>query len=330
MPDEPRTVVIAGDGAGDRARLVAEAHNWPLLAEPTSGARTGPNALPCYASALRTEAGRALAAQVRQVIVVGRPTLSRPIHRLIERAPVLYVAGHGARWREAPRHAERVLHVVPDEWLQLGKRDNEWMQAWGQACEAVPGVGREWGARTVARVVVEKLGPDDVALIGSSGPIRMVDDIAPVWEPGNAPTLVANRGLSGIDGTTSTAFGLAFGLGKPVTALIGDVTFLHDAGGLLVGIDEPTPDVRIVVVNDGGGTIFSSLEHSAANPAHLRRVFTTPHRVDLGALATAYGASYTLVEGKGDLKKALRKPPVGVEVIEARVISARDLGFEGV
>src|SRR5690606_31573782 len=104
-------VVIAGDGAGDRARLVAEAHNWPLLAEPTSGARTGPNALPCYAAALRTDAGRALAEQVRQVIVVGRPTLSRPIQHLIDKAPALYVAGHGARWREAPRHAERVLHA---------------------------------------------------------------------------------------------------------------------------------------------------------------------------------------------------------------------------
>lgn len=330
LPDEPRTVVIAGDGAGDRARLVAEAHNWPLLAEPTSGARTGPNALPCYAAALRTDAGQALAAQVRQVVVVGRPTLSRPIQQLIDRAPALYVAGHGARWREAPRHAERVVHAVPDEWLQLGKRDSEWVRAWGQACEAVPGVGREWGPRTVARVVVEELGSDDVALIGSSGPIRMVDDIAPVWEPGTAPTLVANRGLSGIDGTTSTAIGIALALGKPVTALMGDVTFLHDAGGLLVGTDEVRPNVRIVVVNDGGGTIFASLEHSSANPENLRRVFTTPHDADLNAIAKAYGASYTLVESKSDLKKALTRPLTGIDVVEARVIAPRDLGFVGV
>ena len=319
LPDVARTVVIAGDGAGDRARLVAQAHHWPLLAEPTSGARTGPSALPRYVAALGTAAGMELAAQVEQVVVVGRPTLSRPIQRLIRDASALFVAGHGARWREAPRHATRVLPSVPDEWLQPGTRDSSWLRAWEQVCDALPSADDAWGARTVARAVIESLGPSDVALVGSSGPIRSVDDVAPIWEVGQAPTLLANRGLAGIDGTTSTAIGVALAVGQGVTALMGDVTFLHDAGGLLIGPHERTPNLRIVVVNDGGGTIFSSLEHAAAEPAHVRRVFTTPHAVRLDALARAYGMAHTAVASLPDLETALRRPISGCEVVEALV-----------
>jgi 2-succinyl-5-enolpyruvyl-6-hydroxy-3-cyclohexene-1-carboxylate synthase len=169
----------------------------------------------------------------------------------------------------------------------------------------------------VARAFVSSLAADDVALLGSSGPIRMVDAVAPVWTPGHAPTLFANRGLAGIDGTVSTAMGLALALGRPTSALMGDVTFLHDVGGLLVGTQERVPDLRIVVVNDGGGTIFGRLEHAAAAPANVRRVFTTPHAVDLAALAVAYGATHTRVKSVGGLTRALAKAPVGVHIVEA-------------
>jgi 2-succinyl-5-enolpyruvyl-6-hydroxy-3-cyclohexene-1-carboxylate synthase len=315
--DGSHGVVIAGDGAGDDARLVAEARGWPLLAEPTSGARSGDHALVHYVELLASDSGKELAARVRHVVVIGRPTLSRPVQRLIDSAPSLLVASHGARWREVPRHAERVLPAVPDEWFQPGKTDDAWLAEWRSACAAVPAPSELWGARAVADVFVSSLTSDDVALLGSSGPIRMVDAVAPVWKPGQAPTLVANRGLAGIDGTVSTAMGLALALGRPISALMGDVTFLHDVGGLLVGSEERIPDLRIVVVNDGGGTIFGRLEHSKASPENMRRVFTTPHRVDFASLAAAYGATHTLVKSEGGLARALAKPPVGVHVVEA-------------
>src|SRR5690606_26386250 len=109
---------------------------------------------------------------------------------------------------------------------------------------------------------------------------------------------VANRGLSGIDGTVSTAVGLALGLGQSggdgprITALMGDLTFLHDVGGLLIGPLEPRPHLRIVVVNDGGGTIFSAMEHATGDPSHLERFFTTPHGVDISAVCAAYGVRH--------------------------------------
>jgi 2-succinyl-5-enolpyruvyl-6-hydroxy-3-cyclohexene-1-carboxylate synthase len=317
LPDGARGVVIAGDGAGDDARRVAEARGWPLFAEPTSGARSGDHALVHYVELLASAVGQELAERVHHVVVIGRPTLSRPVQRLIDAAPSLFVASHGARWREAPRHAERVLPAVPDEWLVPGVTDDAWLADWRRACAAVQAPSERWDGRAVARAFVASLGADDVAMLGSSGPIRMVDAVAPAWPVGHAPTLRANRGLAGIDGTVSTAMGLALALGRPTSALMGDVTFLHDVGGLLVGTEERVPDLRIVVVNDGGGTIFGRLEHAAAAPANVRRVFTTPHAVDLAALALAYGATHTRVKSVGGLSRALAKPPVGIHIVEA-------------
>jgi 2-succinyl-5-enolpyruvyl-6-hydroxy-3-cyclohexene-1-carboxylate synthase len=312
-------IVIAGDGAGDEARLVAEARGWPLLAEPTSGARSGSNALVHYVELLATAAGQELAARVDHVVVIGRPTLSRPVQRLIDSASSLLVASHGARWREAPRHADRVLPAVPEEWFLQGTGDDAWLDEWRRGCAAAATPSEGWDARAVAGAFVASLGTGDVALLGSSGPIRMVDAVAPVWAVGHAPALVANRGLAGIDGTVSTAMGVALALAKPVSALMGDVTFLHDVGGLLVGSEERTPDLRIVVVNDGGGTIFGRLEHAKAPPQNVRRVFTTPHHMDFAPLAAAYGATHTRVASVAELTAALAKPPVGVHIVEAVV-----------
>ncbi|WP_084105165.1 2-succinyl-5-enolpyruvyl-6-hydroxy-3-cyclohexene-1-carboxylic-acid synthase [Demequina sp. NBRC 110056] len=324
LPGVERGVVIAGDGAGEAARAVAEAHGWPLLAEPTSGARAGDACVAGYLPLLRSPEGQALADQVHQVVVIGRPTLTRPVQQLIARAPALYVAAHGARWREAPRHADRVLRSVPASWsarddgqLELG--DSAWLARWHAASAAVTEEERPWGKRAIARTFLASLSPRSIALLGSSGPIRAVDAIAPAWAPEEAPVLLANRGLAGIDGTVSTAVGLALAAGQPVAALMGDVTFLHDVGGLLVGPREHRPRLRIVVVNDGGGTIFAGLEHSQADARNVERVFTTPHGADLGSLCAGYGVGHTVVRGADALSRALAAPPVGIEVVEARL-----------
>lgn len=327
LPDVERGIVIAGDGAGDVARLVAEAHGWPLFAEPTSGARSGPNAVSGYVAALGTAAGHELADKAEQIIVIGRPTLSRPITSLVQHAKALYVAGHGARWREAPRHAERVLPSVPEEWLTRPDRsshwndpegaDSRWLVAWRRAVKGLVGGPYDWGGQAVAARFMASLGSGDLALIGSSGPIRAVDAVAPVWPAGEGPALVANRGLAGIDGTISTAIGMALAWDRPVSALMGDVTFVHDAGGLLIGPEERRPDVRIVVVNDGGGTIFKKLEHSQAPSDAVRRVFTTPHDVSIAQLAKAYGASHVRVKDSEKLRAALAQPISGVQIVEA-------------
>ena len=152
---------------------------------------------------------------------------------------------------------------------------------------------------------------------GASNPLRDLDLVADWAEP---PLVVANRGLSGIDGTLSTASGVAFGLRCPVTAYVGDLTFLHDAGSLLVGPLEARPDLRVVVANDGGGSVFATLEHG--DPAHERgfeRVFAAPHGADLAALCAGYGVAHVRVTNAAALAEALAAPVVGRQVVEVAV-----------
>ena len=113
-------------------------------------------------------------------------------------------------------------------------------------------------------------------------------------------------------------------LGRPRSsrafALLGDVTFLHDTNGLVVGPDEQRPDLTIVVVNDDGGSIFASLEQGDPTYADsYERLFGTPHHVDLAALCAATRTPHWRVDSLPELRQALASPNGGIEVVEAVV-----------
>jgi 2-succinyl-5-enolpyruvyl-6-hydroxy-3-cyclohexene-1-carboxylate synthase len=131
--------------------------------------------------------------------------------------------------------------------------------------------------------------------------------------------VLASRGASGIDGLVSSAIGAALAHqaagGGPAIAVLGDLAFLHDAPGLMLGPQEPRPDLCLVVVNNDGGGIFSDLEQ-AAFPGPFERVFGTPHGCDLGALARAAGLAHARLERAGDLPAALAGR--GLRVVEVR------------
>jgi len=319
LPTAERGVVVAGDRAGPAAATIAASRGWPLLAEPTSGARAGASVVPAYAALLATQEGKALIDETEFVLLIGRATLSRGVRALIDGAATLWVARHGSPWREAPVRAELVVPDVPFDWIRAGGGSAEgrsWLARWHDAATAPRTTA--WGIDAIAATVLESVGEAPL-VVGSSLAIRAVDAVLPGAPAHDARRIVANRGLAGIDGTLATASGLALGLDEPVTALVGDLTFLHDAGGLLVGPLERRPSLRIVVVNDNGGGIFSGIEHAGADPDAFARVFTTPHGVDLGTVAHAYGASHERVADVEGLRRALANPPVGVEVIEATI-----------
>jgi 2-succinyl-5-enolpyruvyl-6-hydroxy-3-cyclohexene-1-carboxylate synthase len=113
-------------------------------------------------------------------------------------------------------------------------------------------------------------------------------------------------------------------LGRPDAsrslALLGDLTFLHDANGLLAGPREPRPDLTLVVVNDDGGSIFATLEQGATGyAAGFERLFGTPQGADLQALCAASHTAYQRVGSVGELRAALAEQTTGVRVVEARV-----------
>jgi 2-succinyl-5-enolpyruvyl-6-hydroxy-3-cyclohexene-1-carboxylate synthase len=334
IADGVPTVVVAGDGAGPVARRVAEANGWPLLAEPSSGARGGPNAVPAYRLLLDEET---LGGAVRRVVVLGRPTLSRPVQALLGRGDVesLVVAPSGADWVDAPRAATQVATEVPPALLAgtgpAGPAEEAWLARWRAAGAAAAGAvdavltaacgDGPLPGPAVARAVAAACGTDDVLVVGSSNPVRDLDLAAGWTEP---PLVVANRGLAGIDGTLSTAAGVALALGRPVRAYVGDLTFLHDVGGLLVGPLEQEPELQVVVANDDGGSIFATLEHGEPERADVfERVFGTPHGADLAALCAGYGVAHTRVTDLHALTAALAGPVRGRGVVEVVVDRTR-------
>jgi 2-succinyl-5-enolpyruvyl-6-hydroxy-3-cyclohexene-1-carboxylate synthase len=360
LPAGPRTVVVAGDGAGSEARTVAEAASWPLLAEPSSGARSGPNALAAYRLLLEH-----LGCDIERVVVFGRPTLSRPVTTLLSREDVeLVVCSERTEWPDVGHRAALVTPRVAPEWVEPGASRAEpdaWLARWLDADRAARAAVRATVDDTaisgiqVAREVASAVPVGGLLVVGSSNPIRDVDLADPWDDPladvrGAASTddissgegrltstgqrvLLANRGLSGIDGTVSTAIGAALAHAArgaesgPAYALMGDLTFLHDSTGLVIGPEEPRPDLCIVVVNDDGGGIFGLLEQGGAEHAHaFERIFGTPTRVDLAALCAATGTAHVRAETAQQLHAALAPEP-GIRVVEVPVdrTAAQDL-----
>ena len=174
----------------------------------------------------------------------------------------------------------------------------------------------------VAGAVARALPAGGLLLVGASNPIRDLDLMVPRYEVGARRLVIANRGLAGIDGTVSTAVGAA--LGRPhstrALALMGDVTFVHDLTGLVLGVSQAAPDLTIVVVNDDGGSIFASLEQGAPDYAdRYDALFGTPHGVDLAAVCAATRTAHLRVTSLPELEQALASPNGGVEVVEAVV-----------
>ena len=325
-----RTLVIAGDG-GSAARILAERAGWPLLAEPTSGARVGVNAIRTYRLLLSGE----LAQHVERVVVLGHPTLSRPVTRLISREDVEVVAAPGPGGVVTdPGRVARHLGLVPTVSDAAPTADDQdWLDSWRVADDAlsarvdelVDGLP-ELDALHVAREVAAAVGPYATLVAGSSNPVRDLDLMTVPYPPHEHRFVVGNRGLAGIDGTVSSAVGVALGRREAsrTLALLGDVTFLHDANGLVIGPGEPRPDLTLVVVNDDGGSIFATLEQGAdPYAAAFERVFGTPHGVDLEALCAATHTAYTRVDTVAALRTALARAPGGIHVVEARVDWAR-------
>jgi len=322
-----RTVVVAGDGEGYEARLLADPSAFPVLAEPGSDAGPSTAAVPAYRHLLALPG---LGADVERVVVYGRPTLTRPVTALLARpdVEVVHVAlpGQGGPGREHRRVSAvmaRMALAADLEWLE------RWLLAGRRARQAVDVVLDTWDglsglhvARSVARAQ-EALPVDGPNLfVAASSVVRDLDLV--MDHSVEQPLVHASRGLSGIDGSLSTAAGIALGRSTPVRALVGDLAFLHDTNGLLVGPTEERPPVQVVVANDGGGSIFGLIEHGEDRFAEVHeRYFATPQDVDLAGLCRAHGVPHRLVGTEAELDEVLRDWDGSSQVLEVAVDRSR-------
>jgi 2-succinyl-5-enolpyruvyl-6-hydroxy-3-cyclohexene-1-carboxylate synthase len=151
-------------------------------------------------------------------------------------------------------------------------------------------------------------------VVASSMPIRDVEWYVPDTDP---TRVVANRGANGIDGTVATAIGVALATAAtgPTFVLVGDVAFLHDSSSL-VGLARRGLDLRIVVVDNDGGGIFSFLPQVDLVPAdRFELLYGTPHGTDLVGLARAHGLDAERVDTRAVLETRLTRPGTTVTVI---------------
>ncbi len=317
------TVVVAGHGAAAHPDLA----EVPTVAEPTA---PQPDT-PLHPLALDHLAPR-------QAIICGRPTLHRSVARLLADPQVqVFALTTGPRWPDVSGNvcATGTRAVVsgrqPEGWVAECARSDAAARA---AVAAELDATAEITGLHVARAVAAAVAPGDQLVVGASNPIR---DLALAGRVAPGVRVLSNRGVAGIDGINSTAIGAALAADADDTrdapgtvALLGDLTFIHDATGLVIGPDEPRPrSLRIVVANDDGGGIFGLLEQGdprygrGAYAGAYERIFGTPHRTDLAALCAGFAIPLRRVS-LAELPAALHAPipSGGIEVLE--VVTRRE------
>lgn len=324
-------LIVAGDGThpNDQKNLVShcERLGWPLIAEPTSGV--------CYGDTL-VKSGPWLASSPdfvnkntpEVVIILGRPTLSHDVTSLIGRAREVIQFDPDARGWNPSRRAthlvigclsyllEDVEHPSDTAWI------SRWKAADAKALEAISNaVETDHGAVTAVRNLVADLESDPeprLLVVGSSSPIRIINETVPQIR---GVSVIANRGVSGIDGFVSTAIGAALSTGRRTLAITGDLSFLHDLPGLVLPSDpgEPIPDLTIVVLNNDGGSIFYRLGHlKVVDEDVFHRVFTTPHGLSPALIARSMGYEAVRLTEAELIASTVAKIPAkpGIKIVE--------------
>ncbi|HEY3672547.1 MAG TPA: 2-succinyl-5-enolpyruvyl-6-hydroxy-3-cyclohexene-1-carboxylic-acid synthase [Acidimicrobiia bacterium] len=329
IADRPRGLIVAGWGAGVRSSTVlrfAEVAGWPVLADPLSNLRV-PGTIAAYDPLLRVT-GFADGHAPDVVLRIGGPTTNKPLVQWLDAAVDQVLVDPDGAWLD-PLHGVSG-RMVADPELLLGALadavdvivDEEWVRTWTEADTTaraaidalIDGWEQPFEGR-IARDVVRAIPADASLVVASSMPVRDVESFARARDE---VTFHANRGVNGIDGFVSTVLGIAAGSDDATVALVGDLCFLHDSNGLLGAVDRGL-DATFVVVDNGGGGIFSFLPQ-ADLPDHFETLFGTPQAVDLGALATVHGIPVTEVGAAAELEPALvgAIDSGGVQVVRVR------------
>lgn len=382
-----RGVIVVGDN--DDAELahyaasLAHAWGWPLLAEPTSLVRTNANAVAAYSALLAGgdvsvgADGAQLSQEIEQLLVVGHPTLTRPIGALLAREDIYQVVlTNRARWSDVSGCAAYVTTLeqalsslnTPTGGAEAGAEAGAdadaggdasasaaagagagvgknvpsplWLQRWLQAgqqqlnatsvTKAAQMALTTWQATSQyeshsqsTAIHSDGLESSVTLMAASSMTIRYLDARLPAGRqlkkmPG---PVVANRGLAGIDGTISTAVGLAWASGQPVRVIIGDLAAAHDLTGLVKAVTENEVDLQVIVLDDHGGKIFSGLEYGASELSnYFPRFFTTAQQVDFAQAAAAFGAHVSVIDDVDGLQSLLSKTIEGRSLVHVKLV----------
>jgi 2-succinyl-5-enolpyruvyl-6-hydroxy-3-cyclohexene-1-carboxylate synthase len=331
-----RGALVCGPGSGElataAARLAAAA-GWPLLAEPTSGTRCGPHdrshVIAHYDALLRCE-DWAGAHRPELVVRLGDAPTSKPLRAWLARTRQLVVDPHAA-WHEPTRIAESMIDAEPELLCSaladaLGERADpeDWVASWRRADALVPpaleGAPDPFEPKAYA-ALAGAVPAHSILWVGSSMPIRDVETFFPQTD---VPLrFLANRGANGIDGVTSSAVGAALAAGEARTFLLtGELSLLHDLGGLLAARRHGV-GLTVICVNNGGGGIFDFLPIAEHADARLyEEHVATPSGVPIAEVAALAGLDHATATTPAEVRSAALRPGL-VEVRTDRAANVR-------
>jgi 2-succinyl-5-enolpyruvyl-6-hydroxy-3-cyclohexene-1-carboxylate synthase len=280
--------------------------NWPVFSEdPISF----PQSI-AHASLFLSDPQIAAKLTLENVIVIGRTTLSRSINTFINLAKKVIVIDPRTADIDSKREADLILKALPNEVVSVKSDQSIWHVASDAA--AIQLENLVWSEQLAITTICELLPDESALFVGSSRPVRDIEAFA---HPRSGVSVFANRGLAGIDGNISTVFGVTNEFER-TTAILGDLTFLHDISALT---NATVGNLRIFVIDNNGGGIFSTLPQ--ANTGNFEQLFGTPHNLDLLKVIAGFGVSVIKITNLGELQSAASKEIKGFEVVVVNVPS---------
>ena len=280
--------------------------NWPVISEdPISF----PQSI-AHASLFLSDPQIAAKLTPENVIVIGRTTLSRSTNTFINLAKKVIVIDPRTTDIDSKREADLILKALPTEVVSVKSDQSIWHVASDAA--AIQLENLVWSEQLAITTICELLPDESALFVGSSRPVRDIEAFA---HPRSGVSVFANRGLAGIDGNISTVFGVTNEFER-TTAILGDLTFLHDISALT---NATVGNLRIFVIDNNGGGIFSTLPQ--ANTGNFEQLFGTPHNLDLLKVIAGFGVSVVKITNLGELQSVASKEIKGFEVVVVNVPS---------
>ena len=342
LPPDARGVIVVGpsqpeDPASFAAAIgeLARRLRWPVLAEGLSPVRNHaanvPTLVTTYDAILRSaSAARRLAPEV--VFCVGGWPTSKVLRGWLEaHDPLIWLAAGRFDNRDALHGRTRACFLdLPALAASFPARpgggyERSWNQHEQKARATLDDrlqATSELIEPKAAWVLARHLPDATPLFIANSMPVRDVEYVWPAAARGVRP--LCNRGANGIDGTLSSALGVAHGSGRPTVLLTGDLALLHDTNGFLLR-SVAKGSLTIVLINNRGGGIFEHLPIAQFDPP-FEKFFATPPDVDFGKLCATYGVEHVLVPDWARFTALVSTlPETGIRVLELRTDRKRDV-----
>ncbi|QXD22737.1 2-succinyl-5-enolpyruvyl-6-hydroxy-3-cyclohexene-1-carboxylic-acid synthase [Opitutia bacterium ISCC 51] len=317
------------------ARL-AEKTDWPVLADGLSPARNhaipGVQPITSYDLILRNSDLRK-SLKPECVIALGPLPTSKELRKWLSEidAQIYHVHTMGKNLDPTGKVVQvldQPVELLGNVFKFLERGDKPYCERWSvaqrQASEQIADAFESESSQNFEGRIAWKLPqwlPTNTPLfVASSMPVRDVEYFLPSNE--SQIKVYASRGVNGIDGTLSTALGIAHDNQSSVL-LTGDLAFLHDSNGLLIR-PKLKGHLTVILINNRGGGIFNHLPVASFEPP-FEDFFATPQEVDFKKCVEGIGCEYIHVEQIDELKEYLSTMPLsGIRVIEVETDRHRD------